>query len=526
MSSKDNLPTEPTPRLAGLFARIAGLCARLAGLFARLAGLFAWIAGLFAWIAEVVLVPVWFFLDWCFSREWKSLAGGLPAILVGGAALTILLIGRCTSNGNWLNAYGEAAAASLEHKDYVAAELYYRRMALLDDAAPATIYGMALAAASHEDLDRARDLMRQIAPDNGGYAPAHLWLAKELLSRAKQLSPQESLAVEQDLVHSLTDGVQSMESHSLLGYLYMSRGDPGRAIPHLEEAVKRRPELMASLAVAYMQHKDDRAAKDAALEARDYFAHKTKTEPDVPENRLQWGLTEVLLQNYEQAVSVLQAGLTSKDAGKFHDTLAGVYLSWYAATPAKDNDGLAKRMELLKLALDHGPGNPQVLAVLADLSTQDNANADAARAALEEVLANGKAPAIVHAILGTRALQKGDTAKARMHLELANQGDSRMPVVLNNLAWILATQQKPDLEHALALAENARKLSADPEISATLGSILFRLGRHQQAVKELETATAAFPQRARIHTELAECYDKLGDPDLAKLHRKLAESGK
>ncbi len=404
------------------------------------------------------------------------------------------------------------------------AELYYHRMATLDDAAPEAIFGMALAAAGRKDLDRARGLMRQIAPENGsGYSPAHLWLAKDLLGRGSSLSPAESLVAEQHLLHSLNGDSQNNEAHALLGYLYWGRGDTKQSILHLEEASKERPELAASLAVMYAKQKDDRAAKSAALKARDYFARKTEADPGVPENRLQWGLTELLLQNYEQAVTILQVGLASKDAGRFHDTLAGAYLAWYEATPASDDAGLAKRMELLKSALDHGPNNPQVLAVLTELSTGDSGNADAARAALEKVLAQGKAPAIVHAILGTRALQKGDTAKALVHLELANQGDARIPAVLNNLAWIFATQEKPDLEHALGLAQSARKLGTDPEFSATLGMILCRLGRYQEAVKELETATSAFPDRNRIHAELAECYEKLGDADLAKLHRGLAK---
>jgi Tfp pilus assembly protein PilF len=499
VSGEDNLPSEGAPRPVGISARII----------------------------DLIHILTWFFFDWRFSRDWKNLAGGIPAILVGGAALIILLIGRGTSQSTWLSGYAQAAATSLEHKDYAAAEVYYHRVAMLDDAAPATIYGMALAAAGREDLDRARGLMRQIAPaSGGGYPPAHLWLAKEMLVRGKQLAPSENQILEQHLLKSLAGDTQNNESHALLGYFYASRGDAAHAIPHLEEAAKARPELMASLAVVYMQHKDDRAAKNAALKARDFFVHKTETEPEVLENRLQWGLTELLLQNYEQAVRVLQPGLASKDPKRFHDTLAGVYLAWYEATPANQSDGLAKRMELLKFALDHGPNNPQVLAILTELTTGDSGNADEARTALEKVLAKGKAPAIVHAILGTRALQKGDTAKARMHLELAYQGDPRMPVVLNNLAWILATQQKPDLEHALALAENAKALSNDPEFSATLGTILFRLGRHREAVKELEIATAAFPRRTRIHEELAMCYEKLGDAGLAKLHRGLAEDQK
>ena len=223
-------------------------------------------------------------------------------------------------------------------------------------------------------------------------------------------------------------------------------------------------------------------------------------------------LTEVLLQNYPEAVRILEAGLTSSDPKRFHDTLVGVYLAWYQTVPENDKDGLPKRLELLNRALAHGPNNPQVLAILADLSTRQPEPAGSALAPLEKALAQGTAPAVVHAILGTRALEKGQLEKARIHLELANERDPQMPVVLNNLAWLFATREKPDLERALPLAEAARKLSNNPEISATLGTILTRMGKHKQAVKELETAIKAFPDRTRLHEELAQVLRQAGRP--------------
>ena len=93
---------------------------------------------------------------------------------------------------------------SLEHKDYAAAELYYRRMAMLDNAAPATIYGMALAAAGREDLDRARGLMRQIAPDKRRRLSAGACLARQGNARSQASSlPSENQIVEQHLLQSL-----------------------------------------------------------------------------------------------------------------------------------------------------------------------------------------------------------------------------------------------------------------------------------------------------------------------------------
>ncbi len=450
--------------------------------------------------------------------------GGLPAVLVGLIPLGMLAIGSLTPKRQRLQAYDAAAASALERKDFEAAEIYFRRMAILDESAPSTLHGLALTAIGQKDIDRARSLMRRIAPeDAAGHPRAHLWLAKDILKRGSLLSSQTEEIVEHHLVQALAGVVQRAEAHALLGEHYVKRGKVEQAIPHLEQAVTKWPTLRLTLAQLYEMHGRMPAARDAAHEARELLRELAESEPQQLDHRIQLAWCEALLGNFEQAVEILEKNLTSSDPERLHQALVAVHLRWANDVVAREEGDLGKQLDLLNRALHYGPDNPQVLNLLADLATRDWDRTRDAWAALQQALTKGDAPATVHLILGTWTLEQGDIEKGLMHLELANERNPEMPIVLNNLAWGLAHQEEPDLERALQLAEAAKKLSDRPEIYHTIGTILARLGRHRQAVTELEDALRAFPKYPKIHASLAELYEHFGDAELADLHRRLAE---
>lgn len=474
------------------------------------------------WMA--CLCPVWFVLDWFCSRDWRALLASLPALLFGGVAAGILVQGKTTPNVVWLRAYDLRAQAALDEKNTAAAEVYFRRIAMLRPSAPSAIFGLALAAAQQEDIERARALMRRIAPEDAvGYPPAHFWLAKDLLDQDGRLKPGAEKALENHLTQFLAGGGVNLEADALLGQIYTVRGDAERAIPYLAKASQRWPNLHLTLAILYERQKNTPAARASAATASDYFRKQVLADSQALEPRIQWAQSEALGKNYEQAVQILREGLKSADPERFRAALIEVYLWWYASIPGDDSASLAERLELLNAALTYGPNNPAVLTLLADLSTRDWSRAGEAFGALQEVLARGAAPPTVHAILGTQALLQGDYKTAEMHLEMAYQGNLQMPVVLNNLAWAMANRENADLERSLQLAQAAKKLSDHPEISDTVGHILARLGRQREAVVELETALRAFPNRLELHSTLAELYQALGDAGLAELHARLAK---
>ena len=461
-----------------------------------------------------------FVMGYSWSRKWRSLLASLPAVLVAGTALVFLLYVRKASPVKWMPAYNEAATAAMARGDLPAADVYLRRVAAMDNS-NAVIKRRALLAEKEQNFELARTLMRQIAPENGaGDAEAHIWLAKDVIKRATPLTPQEATTLEHDLEKAAL-GTDNTEAHVLLGRFYASRGDAKRALLHVDQAVQVLPELRLTKAVLHAAQKDTAAARTEATRARDFFREKVETVAAAPpEYRVLWARAEVLLGNHATAVRILQPGLTSAEPKQFREALVFVYLSWY---DAETEDG--KRLDLLNAALAYGPNNPRALTLLAELSSREWERAGDARAALQKALSQGSAPATVHCILGTRALQKGDVEQAKLHLELAYQTNPQLPIVLNNLACMIVRSEKPDLPRALQLAEAARGLSNNPEITDTIGSILARMGKRREAVKELEVALRAFPNRARLHKQLAELYEQLGDAELAKLHRGLAEKG-
>jgi predicted Zn-dependent protease len=468
-----------------------------------------------------------FVRDWAQSRDWKSLRAGLPAIVVAAAAMGTVWLGAMTSDKEWSRVYNAAAAAALKNNDVAAADVYFRRMAMLDGAAPAAQYGLAVTAARAGDEARAQSLMRRIAPDDAaGFPPAHLWLAKDLLKHHAKLTPTVGRVVEHHLRQALAGNENNVELQTLLGRVYASLGDLDSAIPHFKIAAQERPELKLALAGLYAMQHNVGASQQAAIAARDHFRQKAEAEPKVLDYRLQWARAEVFLENYAAAADVLQAGLESAEPRRFREALAEVYLGWSESIPDREKDSLARRLELLNLALTHNPKNVHALMLLADLATKDGEAADAARGELERALARGVAPATAHAILGTEALRHDDYEKARMHLELACARDPQTPAILNNLAWALANGKNADLPRALQLAQAAKQLSNHPEISVTIGTILACMGKLREAVTELEGALRAFPDRAELHGRLAELYDRLGDAELAKVHRRLAKPDK
>ena len=113
-----------------------------------------------------------------------------------------------------------------------------------------------------------------------------------------------------------------------------------------------------------------------------------------------------------------------------------------------------------------------------------------------------------------------------MHWEAAFALNDRLPLVVNNLAWLLAYKEPTNPKRALELIDHALSTELNktllPVYHGTRGQILNKLDRSKEAVKELEMALGARINTPGIHDGLAVAYDKLGMPDMAAEHRKAA----
>jgi len=478
-----------------------------------------------AW--QALMLPYFAFVfavDWWSTRHWKPLVWGLPAILAGVAVWGVGLQYSRWAPGDWVRRYEVAGMTALRQGDLEAADVCFRRMAFLDESSPAAFFGLALTATRQNELPRARQLMRRIAPaTEAGYADAHFWLAQDLIRQPTPATPQAIRVLEHDLQQALRSPQHQSDARVMLAQLYAADGKTEKAIAELERVAPARLELQLDLSRLYALAGRASESQRAAAKAEAFFEARTQAEPDQPLHRLRWAGSQAAQGRFEDAVRVLTPGLSLPDPKPFQQALAATCLAWLDASTTPDKPDPVRQLELLERVIEYDADNQRALAMLADLATKPGEAAEQAMALLKQLLARGAAPAIVHLVLGTRALQAGRTDQGLMHLEQARQRNERMPDVLNNLAWGLAHKDPPDLERALQLAEAAQRLSPNhPEIFDTLGTILAKMGKPREAVTQLEKALRALPPRAALHRKLGDLYEQLGDAELAAEHRRLA----
>ncbi|MBI1325659.1 hypothetical protein GC170_21045 [bacterium] len=95
-------------------------------------------------------------------------------------------------------------------------------------------------------------------------------------------------------------------------------------------------------------------------------------------------------------------------------------------------------------------------------------------------------------------------------------------VAMNNLAVLIYKHEPENLEEGLRLAQEADRLAPDqPAIQETIGQLLARSGRIDQARTILEKCLGPLPEEWGLHNTLVQIYEKSGDTALAKAHREL-----
>ncbi len=124
---------------------------------------------------------------------------------------------------------------------------------------------------------------------------------------------------------------------------------------------------------------------------------------------------------------------------------------------------------------------------LADMDAIDG-NLDAARQALNALLASNQLPTAVQLRLGMLEESAHNYTAATGHYRKVVESDPRNPVALNNLAYLLTDHgNQPD--EALKYAQQAIEVDPEnPAIQDTLGWVYYHKGVYRSAIKYLEAA--------------------------------------
>jgi tetratricopeptide (TPR) repeat protein len=502
-------------------------------------------------------------------RYVRMLLQALPALAAGSGVLVLGVMAALVPKDELLASYRQAAAKGLDARDYPLAHVACERLTKLEPGRPDFRFGLAITLYAEGNHEQALGLMNGLAtPDAPGFGSAHLWQAKRLLLGKEDVDKQRQEDIKKHLAYAIQaiapGDHDCLEAHLLAGQILQAEGRLTDAHPHLLEAVKLSSEMELALARSFAARRDMRRALEHGNAALKYYHDLAQADAGNSAARLNWAEAALFLGQYPEAVDVLRDGYRAGKGDAFRLGLARAYLRWAQALALDPKSPLSERLVLLDWSIQLDYSNLDSLYALLPLIRVEGVEADRARAVVQDLLAQGKSPALAHLVLGLDAQQRGMKAAAQHHMEEAYKLGKQMPVMVNNLAWTLAhlrpveypqfaapllmsgavnnplavasawaweraqvkalrDYQERDLPRALAMINGLLEKANQLSYLETRGQILARMGRWKEALRDLEAALPSLKRNRELHRTLVVVYDKLGMPEMAAAHRRVLQ---
>lgn len=266
--------------------------------------------------------------------------------------------------------------------------------------------------------------------------------------------------------------------------------------------------LGPALAVALLAH--DARKLDVAAE---FFNLAVQNQPDrASQILLTWGLGLLIDEKYAEAVPVLRRGAEGKDKDD-QKAVFNFYLASALAMDGKTDLALAAARKAVQLKPDVARFQGRVGWVYYHAQQMDEA-VKAYRQLIDQFGAQYTSSETRQAlrearlVLSNIAVLRKQIPEAEEWLEQVLDEFPDDVAAMNDLGYLWADQNK-NLSRALRMIQNA--VQAEPDNSAyrdSLGWVLFRLGKSDEAIAELQKATKSESDPTM--------YDHLGDVYLAK----------
>jgi tetratricopeptide (TPR) repeat protein len=428
------------------------------------------------------------------------------------------------------------------------ADTCYQRLGAVSPDEPEYSWGMAMVRLAQMQTVAAEAVMTASA--KAGYGPAHLWLGqRRLQTPLAQMTPNVLDDAEQHLLRAAawkksTDRSPDVEigARSLLAEIYFQRGRRDQAIEELIKVAGARPELRFKLALWLSL--DDKRRDEARTHARSAAeAFQKRVDASIDDHTARFSLIQchLLLAEFDLAKNhALRGGTLARNSeahAKYRDDYARLlYQVLIVEYEFQTFEGKspAERFALLEGALQLFPNDIALLERLMTFFRQPGEQGDKARKVINDLRDSDRFAPLAYMFLGLDAYRNDNSDEARFYWEQAlKRSPSDMPLVANNLAWIVATQEPVDLKRALELIETAlraQNASENPHLRSTRGRILARMGRHEEALTDLQKGLPAWlnnpmyvRQLADHYRQLAETSEKLNHTTAAANYKRLAD---
>jgi tetratricopeptide (TPR) repeat protein len=302
--------------------------------------------------------------------------------------------------------------------------------------------------------------------------------AKLILGNAYMIQKKFMLA--QNTFESMIDmAPDNPVGYFRLGLLQSVLGKYGPALQNFEKALAINPRLMDVFANAVLAHLDQKEYNQA-------------------------------LKRCDRQLKIVEDSPSA--AAIVYNLKGDLYLAQNKTTVAE---------EYFQTAIDQNPNFLEPYFSLAHIYIVAN-QMDKAISKYKALLNANPKQTAPHMLLGMIYEDRKQYDLSEIHYRTALDINPGLAPAANNLAYILAKQDK-NLNEALDFARTAReKLPYDPYVIDTMGWVFYKKGLYDWAIGELSESLAKIPQNPSVNYHIGMAYFKKGNPEQARTYLEKA----
>lgn len=449
---------------------------------------------------------------WFKNRPWGVILAAMPAAGVLTIAVALLGVQGTPQHrlSRWRAVYQRHLDQAMQAKRWDEAETAC--FALLSESPTSQPLRMSQAriALGRERPEAAISILIGLAPEAGnGYKPARLLLVEKYLEagQVERSERQLQLAFREDPAD------EAIAFH--YARLLALTGRPDQAVRVLELIATPNGMVSFQLAQLYRATGQPAAAEAKFREAANLLSKEYETSRSLDAVLLAVPAFRAV-KDWDSATKLVDIALV-RSAFDERLALASSDIQVDQAAQFAAEGKFREQWQLLEKVLATTPNHEEALRQVTDLAFATGERAEQAQTVIRELLASGQAPASVHMVLGTRAAVEKNFAKAKLHFAQANAKNPRSATILNNLSWVLARAEPPQLAEARLMAEEAVKLAPQvAEIRDTRAVVMILQGEYEAAIADLEEAIRLKPGHRPYRERLVKAYRAAGDEETAK----------
>ena len=414
------------------------------------------------------------------------------------------------------------AVEAMKDNDFDRAKTFLERLKLMKEFEPDEQYQWATILNQTGERGRAEQIINSLAPENSvGFPPAHTLKA---LSLARKINTKEGREKLTSLRWHLqnADGNTEQLTQAWINY-YLAVEEWDSAAEKLEIAAQNNPLLFESLYRLYLAQGKKAESEFALKKADKAFQEYLKENPVNAKARIGWAWVATNMKDFAKAEGILLQGKRINNDASINRALSDFYILQQIRAQ-QDGADLSQQLQFLNQAQKADPSYAKVYSSMMEIFVRggrDEESRAEIRKNLQQIVASERSSPMAHFALSNIIFQDGDQKTAIFHLEQAYEMDSSLISVMNNLAWMLAHSEPPDLDRALELSAAAvKRVPNDTRCRDTLGTVLMKLGRNKEAIRHLEIALSGASDKRAVHQKLSTAYKSLGMDELSQIHEK------